>query len=266
MDDFLLRSLLMGVGFSILAGPLGSVMVWRRLSFLGDTVAHSALLGLGFSLLFNVASTVMLTIVCVVFAIALIFMPLRSKVSLDAVLAILSHGSLALGLVVLGLLKQSTLMLSGFLFGDILAVTPAEVIGTFALAGVMIVLLACFWRPFLTTLISEDLATADQVQIVWVKLAYAVTLGLAVGLLLKTIGVLLMTALLIIPATAARYIAQSPLQMMIISSCLAIVSYGFGFWGSYLWDTPTAPSVVVMALGLVLVLRLYKWLYALRKR
>lgn len=265
MDDFLVRSLLMGAGFSILAGPLGAVMVWRRLSFLGDTVAHSALLGLAFALLCNVSSALMLTVVCLLFAIVLIFIPLRSKVSLDAILAILSHGSLALGLVVLAMLKQSTVMVSGFLFGDILVVTWEEVIGTFALAGVMVILLTCFWRPFLTTLISEDLATADQVRILWVKLAYAVTLGLAVGLLLKTIGVLLMTALLIIPATAARYIAQSPLQMMVLGSCLAMVSYGFGFWGSYAWDTPTAPSVVVTALGLVVLLRLYKWLCPFKK-
>jgi len=255
-EDFILKALIMGLVFSCLAGPLGSVMVWRRLAFFGDTISHSALLGLGLSLIWQLPSQLILSLFCVGLAVILTLIPFRSKVSIDSILAIFSHGSLALGLVVLAFMDRPPLSLTGFLFGDILALTWGDIITT-ALAALGVgVLTILFWRSLLTTFISEELAKSEGIPILAVKVGFAVALGLTIGLLLQTVGALLMTAMLIIPASCARYLSRSPAQMIIIAVGVGALSFVIGLWSSYIFDTPTAPMIVVSALGLFIVSRL----------
>ena len=256
IEDFMLKALCMGLAFSALAGPLGSIMVWRRLAFFGDTISHSALLGVALSLIWQVPSQVMLIIFCIALSIALTLIPFRSKVSIDSILAIFSHGSLALGLVALSLMQQPPLSLTGFLFGDILALTWTDITLTTLTTLGIIALTVAFWRPLLTTFISEDLAKSEGISTTWIKMGFALALGLTIGLLLKTVGALLMTAMLIIPASTGRYLANSPSKMVVAASLIGALSFTLGLWGSYVLDTPTAPMIVVCALGLFMISRL----------
>ena len=255
-EDFILKALIMGLVFSCLAGPLGSVMVWRRLAFFGDTISHSALLGLAFSLIWQLPSQLVLSLFCVGLAIILTLIPFRSKVSIDSILAIFSHGSLALGLVVLALMERPPLSLTGFLFGDILALTWGDIMTTAAAALGVGVLTVLFWRSLLTTFISEELATSEKVPTLAIKIGFAIALGLTIGLLLQTVGALLMTAMLIIPASCARYLSSSPAQMILVAIGVGALSFVTGLWGSYVLDTPTAPMIVVSALGFFILSRL----------
>lgn len=255
-EDFIIKALIMGLVFSCLAGPLGSVMVWRRLAFFGDTISHSALLGLALSLIWQLPSQLILSFFCVALAIALTLIPFRSKVSIDSILAIFSHGSLALGLVVLALMDRPPLSLTGFLFGDILALTWEDIITTAFVALGVGMLTRVFWRSLLTTFISEELAKSEGVPTLAIKIGFAIALGLTIGLLLQTVGALLMTAMLIIPASCARYLSKSPAQMIIVAIVVGAFSFVSGLWSSYVLDTPTAPMIVVSALGLFILSRL----------
>lgn len=264
IEPFMLNAFMMGALFSVLAGPLGSVMVWRRLAFFGDTLAHSTLLGIGVSLIFQASSSFVFIAFCVGLSCVISLIPQRSKLSVDSVLAILSHGSLALGIVVLALLKQPAMSLSGFLFGDILSLTTDDLLHAALVSGVVLGVTILFWRPLLTTLISEDLANSEGIPVRFVKIGFSLALGLTIGVLLKSVGALLMTALLIIPATAARPLAQSPAGMMVIASVIGMMSFAGGLWGSYVWDTPTGPSIVVAALGLFVFITVFQGLKNLR--
>ncbi len=255
IEDFMLKALLMGFAFSALAGPLGSIMVWRRLAFFGDTISHSALLGVALSLLWQAPSQFILVFFCIGLALILTLIPFRSKVSIDSLLAIFSHGSLALGLVALSLMNQPPVSLTGFLFGDILALTWEDIIFASLTALGIITLTIAFWRPLLTTFISEDLAKSEGIPTSLIKIGFALALGLAIGLSLKTVGALLMTAMLIIPASAGRYLTQSPATMILAASLMGILSFVSGLWGSYVFDTPTAPMIVVAALGFFILSR-----------
>ena len=251
IDGFILMAMGIGVGFSMLAGPLGSVMVWRRLSFLGDTIAHATLLGIATALALNLNIFFVCLTLCVLISMSMIGYrgsgTSKSK-SHDARLALISHGALALGVLGLSLQKTPITVINAVLFGDILSVGPADLGFIFALAFILVGLLKVFWRQVLSVLISEDMAICHGINVTVVKLGFALVLGLTIGVALKLIGALLLTALLIIPALAARPFAKTPMQMMIAATIIGILSFAVGLFMSYGLDTPAGPSIVTAAL------------------
>lgn len=254
MDDFIAKALIMGCVFSFLAAPLGSVMVWRQLAFLGDTISHSTLLGLVLAILWEGPVLAFLIVLCIGTSVSLSLLPARSRVSVDTVLALLSQGSLALGVVLISLLKKPALNLESLLFGDILSITWEEIILTLMTACLVLGGMYFYRRPLLLTLVSEEIAYSEKVPVKTVRASFAIALGLAIGLLLKIVGVLLMTAMLIIPATTARYLSRSPAQMIGRSILFSLLYFTGGIVMSYFWDTPTGPTIVVVGiLGILLV-------------
>ena len=146
-DDFFIRALVAGLGVAIVTGPLGCFVVWRRLSYFGDTLAHSALLGvtMAYSLQFNIA----LSVFIISSIIALILIQLQKKTNLpgDALLGLLAHSSLAVGLVVVGFLTFIRFDIMGLLFGDILAVTLNDIIIIWFGGALILLILKLIWRP-----------------------------------------------------------------------------------------------------------------------
>ena len=128
LDDFFIRALIAGLGIAIVTGPLGCFVIWRRLSYFGDTLAHSALLGvtLAYTFEFNIAISVF--IISSLIALILIDLQKRTNLPGDALLGLLAHSSLAVGLVVIGFLTFIRFDIMGLLFGDILAVTVDDLL------------------------------------------------------------------------------------------------------------------------------------------
>lgn len=256
MDLFLIYALIMGFGFSILSAPIGSVMIWKRLSFFGDTIAHSTLLGVAISLFTHLDVTWVVLGLCVILALVMMLgMGYERKNSQpnDARLAMLSHGSLALGIIALSFQNASMTQFNSLLFGDILAITQMDL---YYLAGISIITLMALklaWRPFLTMILSEEIALSEGIPIKYLKAGFAICLGLTIGLTLKVIGALLMTALLIIPPLTARRLSNSPIQMIVITGFLCFLSFTSGIVLSMIADTPTGPSIVVAALFYYLI-------------
>lgn len=253
MDDFLLRALFGGLGVALVAGPFGSFVVWRRLAYFGDTLSHAALLGVVFGYLLQVNLTLGIVVVCQLLALLLIALRRQRGVGGDTHLGILAHGALALGLVLLSSVETLRVDLLAYLFGDILALAPADLLwiylgGAGAVAG-----LACLWRPLLALTVHEDLARVEGVPVALVDWGFMALLALAVALLMKVVGLLLVTALLIVPAAAARRFAATPEGMAAgaaAAGCLAVVS---GLAASWRWDTPAGPAIVVAAVAIFFV-------------
>ena len=247
MTDFLLYALLAGIGVAVVAGPLGCFVVWRRMAYFGDTLAHSALLGVGLGVLLEVNLSITVTAVPLVMALGLAVLEQRGFLSLDTLLGILSHSALAAGLVVISLLPDVRVDLMSLLFGDLLSVTVEDLWIIYGVAVLVLVLLSVLWKQLINITVDPELAAVEGTNVVMVRTALMLITALVIAIAMKIVGVLLITALLIIPAATARRVSQTPEQMAIAASGIAMVTVVMGLAMSWYTDAPAGPSVVLCA-------------------
>lgn len=253
LDDFFVRALIAGTGLAIIAGPLGCFTVWRRMAYFGDTMAHSALLGVALSLLFGIDLTLGVFAVAAMVAGALLLLQRRASLSTDALLGILSHSTLAVGLVIVAFMSWVRIDLMGFLFGDILSVSVLD-IGIIAVTGaVVLAILIWQWRPLLASTVNTEIAEAEGMNPERSRVVLMLLMSVLIAIAMKLVGVLLITSLLIIPAATARRLSVTPEQMALIAALLGAAAVIGGLFGSLNWDTPSGPSIVVAALALFLL-------------
>ncbi|MEL6948445.1 MAG: metal ABC transporter permease [Pseudomonadota bacterium] len=246
-EPFFLSAMAAGIGVALVAGPFGCFVVWRRLSYFGDTLAHASLLGVALALLIDVPLVFAVFIVCA--AVSLLLMALQSRIDVggDALLGLLSHASLALGLVVLSLLTFVPLDLMGLLFGDILSVTTHDLLVIWCGGGAMVLALFWFWEPLFAATVNEELAEAEGLDPRRAQLAFMLLMACVIAISIKMIGALLITALLIIPAATARRLSSGPEMMAVLAALIGVFSVVLGLFASLTIDTPSGPSIVVAA-------------------
>ena len=250
MDDFLLRALLGGFGVALAAGPLGTFVVWRHMAYFGDALAHSGLLGVLLGAMLRVNPQLGVILTCLLVALALALLQRQRNLATDTLLGILAHATLSLGLVALAFLETVRVDLVGYLFGDILAITPTDLCWIWGGGLLALSALAGLWRPLLALTVHEDLARVEGVAVFPIRLAFMLLIALVIAVAMKVVGILLITSLLIIPAAAARRFARSPEGMAALASLVGGAAVGLGLWASLRWDTPAGPSVVVAATAL----------------
>ncbi|MCC0029753.1 MAG: metal ABC transporter permease [Brucellaceae bacterium] len=250
LDDFFVRALLAGIGVALVAGPLGCFVVWRRLAYFGDTLSHAALLGVALAFLFELNITLAVFAVSACVSLALLMLQRRATLSADSLLGLLAHSSLALGLVVLAFLTWVRVDLMGFLFGDILAVSKSD-IAIIYLGGLMVLaVLVMIWHPLFAATVNEELAEAEGMEPKRANVIFMLLMASVIAISMKIVGVLLITAMLIIPAATARRFAAGPEQMAAVAALAGALAVVGGLYGSLEWDTPSGPSIVVAALAL----------------
>ena len=249
-DDFFIRALIAGIGVSIVAGPLGCMVVWRRLSYFGDTLSHSALLGVTIAYSFSINISLSVFIVSGVFALLLLSLQKRTQLPGDALLGLLSHSTLAVGLVIIGLLSSIRFDLMGLLFGDILAVTIEDIFIIWFGGLIILGILFFIWKSLFAATVSYDLAAAEGMKPDVSNFIFTILLAGVIAISIKMIGVLLITGLLLIPAAMARNISNNPLQMIIFSVLGGILSVIIGLFSSLEFNTASGPSIIVAALTL----------------
>jgi zinc transport system permease protein len=247
LDDFLVRAIVGGIGVAAIAGPLGCLVVWRRMAYFGNALAHSALLGVGLGALLAIDLTVATVTVCLLLAVSLVLLELHRGLATDTILGILAHAALALGLVLLSFMETLRVDLLAYLFGDVLAVTRSDLVWIWGGGVLVLGVLAGLWSWLLRVTINEELATAGGVPTRAVRLAFMLLMALAVAIGMKIVGLLLIVALLVIPPAAARQFARTPEQMAGLAVLAGALSVLGGIGGSLLWDTPAGPSIVVAA-------------------
>ena len=252
-DDFFTRALIAGVGIAIIAGPLGCLVIWRRLSYFGDTLSHSALLGVTLAYAFSTNITLSVFIISSVVAILLINLQKRTKLAGDSLLGLLAHSTLAIGLVLIGFLSSIRFDLMGLLFGDILAVTTDD-IALVWIGGIIILgILYYIWKSIFSATVNYDLAAAEGMRPEISNLIFTLLLAGVIALSIKMIGALLITGLLLIPAAIARNLSNSPKQMIIIAILAGIASVVLGLFTSLELNTSSGPSIVVVSLALFIL-------------
>ena len=248
LDDFFTRAVIGGIGVALVAGPVGCFIIWRRLAYFGDTLSHSALLGVAMALLLETNVTIAVFIVSVVASLLLLLLQRRAALSSDALLGLLAHSTLAVGLVVLAFMTWVRVDLMGFLFGDILAVTQMDLAVIWGGGAAVLAVLGYIWRPLFAATVNYDLATAEGMRPDLMNIIFMILVAAVIAVSMKLVGVLLITALLIIPAATARRFSASPEQMAVIAALVGMASVWIGLEGSLQWDTPAGPSIVVAAL------------------
>ncbi len=247
LDDFVLRALAAGIGVAIVAASLGCFVVWRRMAYFGDSLAHSALLGIALGMVTGMNFNIGILVVCALFAALLIGMQHRKILATDTLLGILAHSSLSIGMVVISFLDTSGFNLHSYLFGDILTVEIRDIYWIYGGGILVLCLLVANWSSLTLMTINEDLARAEGVNTLYSNLILMVLMTLVVSVSIRIVGILLVTSLLIIPAATARQWARSPETMAIISSFFGVAAVIAGVFASLYLDTPSGPSIVSAA-------------------
>lgn len=247
MIELLWPALIAGTLIAMVAGPLGSFMVWRRMAYFGDTMAHSGLLGVTLAVILNLHLTLGVALVTTTLALLLFTLQRQRRLPTDTLLGILSHASLAIGMLVLAFSDSIRMDLSGLLFGDLLAVNPTDLLWVGTITLIALPLLAWMWKPLLAITVHEDLARAEGIATERIRVLYLILIALVIAVAMKIVGILLITALLIIPAAAARWLANTPEQMALGAAALGMVSIWLGLLFSWMVNAPSGPAIVVTA-------------------
>jgi zinc transport system permease protein len=257
LDDFMIRAALAGIGVAVAAAPLGCFVVWRRMAYFGDATAHAAMLGVALSL----ATQTDVFFGALIFAIIMAWATTQlsgQNYAMDTLLGVFAHSFLAVGLVIVSFLSGVRIDLMAYLFGDILAVSESDLgiiwVGTVVVLG----LIGWRWKPLFLSTLNEELSYASGFNPKREQLFLTIALGITVAVSIKVVGVLLITAMLIIPAAAARNLARDPEMMVFAAGLVSCISVTAGLRASYNFDTPPGPTIVCVALVIFMVLNLIK--------
>jgi zinc transport system permease protein len=246
LDDFFWRAILAGLGVALAAAPLGCFVVWRRMAYFSDAAAHAAILGVALSLAFSMSVFAGALVVALVMAWAVSALSGRG-VATDTLLGVLAHSALAFGLVAVSFLEGIRVDLMAYLFGDILAVSRFDLLVIWGGAALVILLLAWRWNALLAATLGEDMAYASGINPRTEQMVLTLALAVVVAVAIKVVGALLIGALLVIPAAAARTLADTPERMACVAAIIGTVSVVLGLQTAFVADTPAGPTIVTVA-------------------
>lgn len=246
LDNFIVRAVLAGLAVAFAAAPIGCFVVWRRMAYFGDATAHAAILGVAMSLAFSQSIFAGTLVVSVLMAYLVSVLSWKTH-SMDTLLGVLSHSALAIGLVAVSFVPGIRVDLNAYLFGDILAVTSTDLWVIWSGAISVVALITWRWSALLMVTLNPELAHASGINPRREQLVLTVSLAIVVAVAIKVVGVLLITAMLIIPAASARPMSRTPERMAVYAALIGVLSILLGIYSSFLFDTPTGPTVVCAA-------------------
>lgn len=253
MEDFVIKALLAGIAIASIAGPLGSIIVWKKMAYFGDSLAHSSLFGVTLAVIFEMNLNLSILLVAVFFALLLIFLKTKTSIPIDSILGMIAHFSLALSVFLLFVISDQNIDLHSFLFGDILLVSTTDLIWIFTGTIIGLIFLIINWSNLVFYSINKDLANAYGINTFKLEVGLHLLIALIIALSIQIIGVLLVSSLLIIPAATSQLIAKSTFKMALFASIIGIIALIIGLLASVFLDTPSGPGVVV-CLGIIFLL------------
>lgn len=253
-EIFILKALIMGIMIALPAGPLGSIIIWQKMSYFCESLAHISLLAIAVSMLLNINMS--LAIIIFVLATTLLFSRNSyGKLSADNILGVVAHGSIAIGIVIISTLNQRV-RLESYLFGDILAITNHDLYFVSCLSVITIAVIAYFWDKIILYNINAEIAIISFKKIKIVRLILTCLISLLIAMSIKIVGVILIGTILIIPATAANFFQLNPNKMVILSSILGIIAVLIGIPSSIILDLPTGPMIGVITVIIVIITKI----------
>lgn len=245
--SFMKNALLAILLLTPLLGLLGTMAVNQQMAFFSDALGHSALTGIGLGILLGVSNDLLSMLVFgVVWAIMICRIKQTGAASTDTVISVCSSTSVAAGLLILsrggGFAKYSTLLI-----GDVLAVTPADLGWLLGALIAGVALWVVMYNSLLLAGVNESLARSRGIHTRWIECAFVVLVAVAVMLAIRWVGVMLINALLILPAAAGRNLAKNSRQHAAWSVLIALVSGVAGLLGAYAWDASAGAAIVLCA-------------------
>ena len=247
MDDFFIRALIAGTGVALVTGPLGCYVVWRKLAYFGDALSCAALLGVALAILFEINTTLAVFSVSVFISMTLLLLQSRVNLSSDALLGLLSHSALAFGMLTLSFMTWIRVDLMGFLFGDILAVSPFDIAIIWGGGACVLIILVIYWHSFFAATVNIEIAQVEGMKPEQANIVLMLMMAVVIAISMKIVGVLLITSMLIFPPAIARRFATGPEHMAFLAAIIGILVVFSGMFSSLYWDTPSGPSIVVAA-------------------
>lgn len=245
-DPFIIRGILAGIAVALISGLVGCFVVWRRMSYYGESIAHSSLLGVGLGILMGIGINLGVIFTCLLFGILFLWLQQSKVLSSDTLLGVLAHLALSVGVIVISM-NRVKIDIHSFLFGDILTVTQNDLWGMYLAVLVVVIIICLNWSSLLLVTIDEDLAKAEGVNPLFINLLLTSILTIVVAVSIQIIGLLLITSMLIIPAAASRRLVNSPETMAVVATVIGILSVIMGIFLSVEIDAPSGPSIVVVS-------------------
>jgi zinc transport system permease protein len=258
---FLQRALLAGLFIAIACALLGVFLILRRDAMIGHGLAHVAFAGVALGLFLNMMPLVAALIVAV--AASLVIMKLKTKAGLhgDTAIAVFSSVGFALGVLVATLSHSFNVDLFSYLFGEILAIEPSEVIFSVVLAVIVMTLVLLNYHKFMYMTFDRESAKASGIKVDRLDTLLTILTAVTVVLGMKVVGILLVSALVVIPAAAGLQIASNFKQAIFLSAVVSIVSVVLGLILAFLLDLPASGSIVILsflAFGFLFLFRILK--------
>lgn len=241
---------------SLLSGPIGCLILWSRLTFFGETIAHASIFGLFISLYFQISMTLSMSIMVVIYC-ALIELFVDQKIHQSSLLPIFSYGVLGLGFVLIEQLTPTSAALFNILLGDVLLIRLQDVLLLAAIVVSVWALWLKFQKDILLTLLIPDLAVLKKVSLKTTRFMKNVTVGLAIALVIQATGMLLAMALLTIPPLSAKLISKTPYQMVLNTCIIAFISIFTGFIGGLWLDGSLGAMMSTCAFAIFLIVKTY---------
>jgi manganese/iron transport system permease protein len=264
---FMQRSLLVAVIVGVICAVVGSYLMVRRMSLLGDAISHSLLPGLAIAFILGVNLYVGAFVAGVISAVLIGWIHTRSPVKEDAAMGIVLSAFFALGITLITIVQRTNKIdLNHFLFGNILGVTPGEVRDTSIIATIVLLAVVLLYKELLFYCFDPLGAQAAGLPVHWFNAGLMVLVALTVVASMKAVGVILVLALLITPAAAAYLLVPRFHQVMLVGSGIGIVSSVSGMYLSYYYNLPSGPAIVMVVSAVFFLALLFSPTYGLMTR
>ncbi|REE99319.1 metal ABC transporter permease [Thermomonospora umbrina] len=255
--DFMRIALVLAVLIGLTAPAIGTFIVQRRLALLGDGIGHVALTGIGLGLLTSTSPVLGALVVSTLGAVAIEILRARSRTGGDVALALLFYGGLAGGVLLTNVEGGGT-SLQSYLFGSITSVTVGDLYVVSALAVGVLAVVVLFGRELFLLCQDEEVARASGLPTRMLSLLIAVTAAVTVVIAMRAIGLLLVSALMVVPVAAAQQLTRSFLSTMLAAMGIGVLSAVTGLLASFENDLPPGPSIVLVALALFMAAVLWR--------
>jgi zinc transport system permease protein len=249
---FIQRALIAGSFIAILCSTLGVFLVLRRLSLIGDGLAHVTFGSVAVGLLFRVYPIYVAAPLVMLSSLGIMKLTEKARVYGDAAIAIVSSLGISGGILLASVAGGFNIDLFSYLFGNILAIGRAEVVSSIVLSVILIVTIAAFYHDMLSVTLDEDSARAAGVKVRAMNMILVLTTALTVVLAMRVVGIMLISALLVLPAVTALQIARGFRTAMVLAGLIGVASVVFGIFISFLADIPTGATIVLLSFAMFL--------------
>ncbi|EOB8283371.1 metal ABC transporter permease [Staphylococcus aureus] len=242
--QFLNRALITSIIVGIVCGTVGSLIVLRGLSLMGDAMSHAVLPGVALSFLFGIPMFVGALITGMIASIFIGYITSSSKTKPDAAIGISFTAFLASGIIIISLINTTT-DLYHILFGNILAITNSAFLTTIVIGSIVLILIIIFYRPLMISTFDPTFSRMSGLNTTLLHYFVMLLLSLVTVASIQTVGIILVVALLITPASTAFLISKKLYSMMIIASLISVISSIVGLYYSYIYNIPSGATIVL---------------------